>query len=261
MAPEVITSEQQGTSYDHKADIWSLGITAIEMAETAPPMFDLHPMRVLFMIPKFDSPKLKVQQDWSSSFHSFLAACLDKDADKRPTADELLMHPFVHPNPKSCEIVQSFVERSRQAKKLRLANLPKPEENDDEPEEEENDEENNGTVHVNTSTQANNSVINLPVDVLSNKLSQVNCEPSESRQATFTELSDAVGGHLAVGTSTPVKQSIADVLLSPINRGVSQVSQAGGSPDTSATSSIKEVPPITKAAIANIPMKAPVYRK
>jgi serine/threonine protein kinase len=145
MAPEVITSEQQGTSYDHKADIWSLGITAIEMAETAPPMFDLHPMRVLFMIPKFDSPKLKNQTAWSDNFHSFLALCLDKDADKRPTADELLTHPFVHPNPMSQTIVQSFVERSRQAKKLRLANAPQPldedDDNDDNDDEEEEEEE------------------------------------------------------------------------------------------------------------------------
>ncbi|KAI8814316.1 kinase-like domain-containing protein [Cladochytrium replicatum] len=59
MAPEVITSELKGTLYDNKADVWSLGITAIEMAECGPPMFDMHPMRCLYLVPIVDPPKLK----------------------------------------------------------------------------------------------------------------------------------------------------------------------------------------------------------
>lgn len=71
MAPEVITAEQQGTAYDYKADIWSLGITAIEMAECSPPMFDLHPMRVLFMIPKSEPPTLKGSK-WYVDFTTYI---------------------------------------------------------------------------------------------------------------------------------------------------------------------------------------------
>ncbi|KXS17782.1 kinase-like protein [Gonapodya prolifera JEL478] len=89
MAPEVITSEQNGSDYDFKADIWSLGIAAIEMAECSPPMFDMHPMRVLFMIPKSEPPQLK-DAKWSSEFRDFLRVCLNKTPGSRPTADELL---------------------------------------------------------------------------------------------------------------------------------------------------------------------------
>ena len=64
MAPEVITSEHMGTTYDYKGDIWSLGICCIEMAECAPPMFDMHPMRVLFAIPKSEAPMLRDRSKW-----------------------------------------------------------------------------------------------------------------------------------------------------------------------------------------------------
>ncbi|KAI9146495.1 kinase-like domain-containing protein [Paraphysoderma sedebokerense] len=120
MAPEVITSEQSGTTYDYKADIWSLGITAIEMAECSPPMFDMHPMRVLFMIPKLPPPTLR-DKKWSPEFRDFLQLCLDKDPDARPTADQLLRHPFVKEDPRGNLVVQELIEKSRVAKRNRMA--------------------------------------------------------------------------------------------------------------------------------------------
>uniref|UniRef100_A0A4W4GFH8 Mitogen-activated protein kinase kinase kinase kinase n=1 Tax=Electrophorus electricus TaxID=8005 RepID=A0A4W4GFH8_ELEEL len=96
MAPEVAAVEKKG-GYNHLCDIWAVGITAIELAELQPPMFDLHPMKALMLMSKssFQPPKLKDKTKWSASFHSFVKMCLTKSPRKRPTAETLLQHPFV----------------------------------------------------------------------------------------------------------------------------------------------------------------------
>ncbi|KAG7496033.1 mitogen-activated protein kinase kinase kinase kinase 2 isoform X2 [Solea senegalensis] len=96
MAPEVAAVEKKG-GYNHLCDIWAVGITAIELAELQPPMFDLHPMRALMLMSKsnFQPPKLKDKSKWSAGFQSFVKMALIKNPRKRPSAETLLQHPFV----------------------------------------------------------------------------------------------------------------------------------------------------------------------
>lgn len=91
MAPETL----MGGGYDSKADIWSLGITLMEMAEGIPPLIEEQPHKAAFRIVNDPPPKLSRPDQWSPQFNDFLARCLTKNPDKRPTAAELLTHPFV----------------------------------------------------------------------------------------------------------------------------------------------------------------------
>jgi len=91
IAPEVIKEEP----YSFKADVWSLGISIIEMAEGKPPNSDIHPMRALFMIPSKPSPTLKEPSKWSAEMNDFIAQCLKKDPAERKSSKQLRDHPFV----------------------------------------------------------------------------------------------------------------------------------------------------------------------
>lgn len=91
MAPEVI----QEIGYDCVADIWSLGITALEMAEGKPPYGDIHPMRAIFMIPTKPPPSFREPDQWSPEFIDFVSQCLVKNPEERATATQLLHHEFI----------------------------------------------------------------------------------------------------------------------------------------------------------------------
>jgi len=107
MAPEVI----QEVGYDVKADLWSLGITSIEMAEGKPPYSNIHPMRAIFMIPSRPPPKLTEPDNWSKDFNDFIAKCLTKNPEQRPVASELLKHPFVA-KAKNGTVLQPLLQES-----------------------------------------------------------------------------------------------------------------------------------------------------
>ncbi|XP_077073136.1 myosin-IIIb isoform X2 [Siphateles boraxobius] len=96
MAPEVIACEQQyDYSYDARCDVWSLGITAIELADGDPPLAEMHPVKALFKIPRNPSPTLRHPEHWCRSFSHFIAQCLIKDFETRPSVMHLLEHPFI----------------------------------------------------------------------------------------------------------------------------------------------------------------------
>lgn len=97
MAPEVACVERRG-GYGVECDVWAVGITAIELAELQPPLFDLHPMQVLYLMTKssYKPPSLKDKYKWSPFFHDFIKQCLIKNPKKRPTPEKLLSsHHFV----------------------------------------------------------------------------------------------------------------------------------------------------------------------
>ncbi|ODN06171.1 Serine/threonine-protein kinase 10 [Orchesella cincta] len=96
MAPEVVMCETfKDNPYDYKVDIWSLGITLIECAEMEPPHHELSPMRVVLKIQRGDPPKLTKPTAYTPEFNSFVSKCLIKDPHNRPTAQEILHHPFI----------------------------------------------------------------------------------------------------------------------------------------------------------------------
>ncbi|XP_058470948.1 TRAF2 and NCK interacting kinase a isoform X7 [Solea solea] len=119
MAPEVIAcDENPDATYDFKSDLWSLGITAIEMAEGAPPLCDMHPMRALFLIPRNPAPRLKSKK-WSKKFQSFIESCLVKSHSQRPSTEQLLKHPFIRDLPNERQIRIQLKDHIDRTKKKR----------------------------------------------------------------------------------------------------------------------------------------------
>ena len=120
MAPEVAAVDRKG-GYNQSCDIWSVGILSIELAELQPPLYDLHPMRALYIMSKsgFKPPTLKSKEKWSSVFHDFVKIALTKNPKKRPSAERLLTHAFVRCTIDK-RIILNLIEKARNPNRYNL---------------------------------------------------------------------------------------------------------------------------------------------
>uniref|UniRef100_A0A8D2DN42 Nik-related protein kinase n=1 Tax=Sciurus vulgaris TaxID=55149 RepID=A0A8D2DN42_SCIVU len=110
MAPEVINcDEDPRRSYDYRSDVWSVGITAIEMAEGAPPLCNLQPLEALFVILRESAPTVK-SSGWSRKFHNFMEKCMIKNFLFRPTSANMLHHPFVRDIKNERHVIESLTK-------------------------------------------------------------------------------------------------------------------------------------------------------
>lgn len=132
MAPEVI----QEIGYDCVADVWSLGITAIEIGEGKPPYSDIHPMRAIFMIPTKPPPTFRDPVKWSDDFIDFVSKCLVKSPNQRASATTLLQHKFIK-NAKAHTVLKEMIQEAMDIKRQKMGNGS--EESDDEDDDDEED--------------------------------------------------------------------------------------------------------------------------
>uniref|UniRef100_A0A4W6G7U7 Serine/threonine-protein kinase 24 n=1 Tax=Lates calcarifer TaxID=8187 RepID=A0A4W6G7U7_LATCA len=163
MAPEVIKQ----SAYDSKADIWSLGITAIELAKGEPPHSELHPMKVLFLIPKNNPPTL--EGNYSKALKEFVEACLNKEPSFRPTAKELLKHKYIVRHAKKTSYLTELIDRYKRWKSEQSRDESSSDESDD------NDDWIFNTIREKDLKKVQNgeNVLNFPKRPLSQSLSSI----------------------------------------------------------------------------------------
>ncbi|KAH0791667.1 serine/threonine-protein kinase 26 [Histomonas meleagridis] len=175
MAPEVIME----SGHDEKCDIWSLGITAIEMATGLPPYADMHPQRVLMLIPQNAPPTL--EGDFSPQFKDFVSKCLTKDPKLRPSASTLLGHPFIK-SAKRKDLIVEYIEQVKPYSSQ--VNNEEEEYEEEEEEEDQNDFWVFDTVHVESKPKTNQSNTNKYLEALESAIL------STSRDQRFAQVNE-----------------------------------------------------------------------
>nr|XP_036231369.1 serine/threonine-protein kinase 10 isoform X2 [Bactrocera oleae]XP_036231370.1 serine/threonine-protein kinase 10 isoform X2 [Bactrocera oleae]XP_036231371.1 serine/threonine-protein kinase 10 isoform X2 [Bactrocera oleae]XP_036231372.1 serine/threonine-protein kinase 10 isoform X2 [Bactrocera oleae] len=239
MAPELVLCETfRDNPYDLKVDIWSLGITLIELAQMEPPNSEMSPMRVLLKIQKSDPPTLDQPSKWSKEFVDFLKKALVKDPQQRPPTDILLQHKFIN-----CELDAKPIKDLLLEYKAEVVE----EVVDDDAEEPRNSALRLDLDDDSASLQSQDIDKRTPTSV-----SMDSKEPNQTNSIPQSKLSQQQGG--AAENASPVLQKSLENNITPASKGAKEdeptfsVNNAPKDNDTSKTLSTAGV--VSKQAVA-----------
>ncbi|KPP65908.1 serine/threonine-protein kinase TAO1-like, partial [Scleropages formosus] len=211
MAPEVILAMDEG-QYDGKVDVWSLGITCIELAERKPPLFNMNAMSALYHIAQNESPALQ-STEWTDYFRNFVDSCLQKLPQDRPNSEELLKHAFVQrerPESVLVDLIQRTKDAVRELDNLQYRKMKKilfQEATNgpvvEVPDEEEEPEHGAGRTGTVSSVGSNQSIPSMSISA-SSQSSSVNSLPDATAADERTELELMEGDHTVMSNSSVI---------------------------------------------------------